>query len=276
MVASAGIQCFDARDVTKSTIFGPPYNGTISGIKLIHINGSFRCTSLASDSYWGCFEPGVQNSFRTMFMRITDENTFTGITYYPTLNTPNISTHGADITAYCSRGCYINGYPGYYINGLNASQTANLTFTNTSYNVTSGDKFMLQYSNNCCDWYNHKASGGVCAEVVFLYASATTPAPTHEPTRDPTQDPTIGPTVNPTTTAPTKATASPTSAPTKATGSPTSDPTLNPSPEPIQLTSSTLDTTNDYQWQNGSLTSRSKSQTYAMLIKLLSYLLIFC
>ena len=65
--------CFNAISISTDT-FNPSFNGTIIGIKLLHVNGSVNCNYNAYNSTnFGCSTAG-------------------GGTYYPTSNTTNITT----------------------------------------------------------------------------------------------------------------------------------------------------------------------------------------
>eukprot|EP01084_Bolivina_argentea_P285439 489494_1 len=200
--------CFSAKDYTQSTIFKAPKNGTLYGIKLQHLNGSVTCDSMFPQTKWGC-----DIFFLTFFLRLIENTTdYYGQLLYPTNNTQDVivqplnNTDNIDFSS-CLRGCIYNRYEMF---NYDASST-NYSLISPAYNVSTNDRFMLQYSEACCfDLllpYNN--SGSTCAAIQFIYINSmsgttsepsieATPSPTIQPTNEPTNEPTIEPSTEPT------------------------------------------------------------------------------
>eukprot|EP01084_Bolivina_argentea_P137635 242399_1 len=200
---------------TLSTIFNAPKSGTITGIILSHLSGGVSCKGCCCNdnlgyknlTYWGCKgSPDATSVLNVMLMKITDESTYYGQVLYPAL-----STKGVTIAKYypeydyrsCDRGCHIQWTGSYYMNGYTAFST-NLTFIDPSYNVTTQDKFALEYAPACCSEFipinNHPTGiaydncGSGYAKVYFLYMQPTqTPFITlsNAPTKHPSLAPSI-------------------------------------------------------------------------------------
>ena len=73
----------NAKNYGSVTTFHAPKNGTIAGIRLRYIEGSVSCDKYYDDSYtkWGCAHGPFK--FFTMFLRVTDRDSYVGELYYP-------------------------------------------------------------------------------------------------------------------------------------------------------------------------------------------------
>eukprot|EP01084_Bolivina_argentea_P234111 394137_1 len=223
----AAHSCFAAKYFDQSTIFSPPKNGTIFGIRLTHLNGSVKCSNNGPFTNWGCEHDGGTPNIFTVFLRVTNSANFVGILYYPTEETQNITMNYPTVHSSggtwdtCSHGCTVGNYQ---LPSFDA-HSSNITLMNPIYEVHVNEKFMLQYCTGCCPevknsggstFVTYGNAGSACAAVYFLYDIPTV-SPTIEPTINPTLIPTMIPTINPTTypTTDTPTTMHPSSAPLK-------------------------------------------------------------
>ena len=185
--------CFHAQLSNQSTIFNAPVNGHLTGIKLVYINGSVTCVDNFDQSTWvkwGCYDPFYLN-----FIHVTDASNHIGEAYYPQTNTAGFSLTGSG-TYYSECDVDACGYHQYLLENQTANDTE-MTWVGPSYNITTDDLFMLQYSEACCS-YGVDNHGTTCADVYFLYDEYYTVSPTTDPSNDPTQEPTTMPTNAPT------------------------------------------------------------------------------
>eukprot|EP01084_Bolivina_argentea_P050629 93119_1 len=147
--------CFDAVDRSKSTIFNSPSTGTLSEVELIHKSGNVTCDyrSLRYNN-WGCEWLG--NVMMTYLEKVSDMNTFSGDTYYPTSTTN-------DIVSEWGSGYWRN----YKMNSYTIDSNQ-ILFVNPVYSVSNADKFMLQYGE--ADGASNIENDGIsCAEVYFIF-----------------------------------------------------------------------------------------------------------
>ena len=173
---------FSTTDYLSNYTFSPPYNGTITGIKLEHRFGTVTCNPNYPLVIWGCQGSngpwfGVQ-----MILHKTNMNQV----YYPTLTTEGV-TYFNNWTCSNGNGCDVHSY-GMNNYDLN-DDFIKLNDDQNPYNVSTSDTFSIQYSEGCCGSSISDNSGTAYADVYFLYE-------TYKVTKDPTTSPTISPTMS--------------------------------------------------------------------------------
>ena len=143
--------CFSAVSWTPADAFSPPYNGRISGIRLVHTRGNVTCNIDTPGTNWG----GCAGLHVSLFLYRNG----TTIQYYPTYN-----TNGITVDSF--RYGIIHRF---FIDGYNSSSPT-LVMSQPSYDVKISDKFVLLYTEAEMGFTTHDNSGTSCADVYFIYS----------------------------------------------------------------------------------------------------------
>ena len=144
---NTGPVCFGARDNSYGA-FNIRESGVIYTFKLVHLNGSVRCTPNYPPSYWGCEHPVYG-----------DTRLLTVITF---------KNRSALLLAdYRKDGCYHS----YKIEGVGVNDKE-LRFNNlpTPISVSVGKEFQIWYGQDLKDCTENNNSGQTCADVYAWYA----------------------------------------------------------------------------------------------------------
>ena len=171
--------CWDAADWGVSTdyVFNAPYDGIISGVRLIHKSGGTICDDDDDYAAFGCgvneydwFYGDFDGYMQVQMVRIVNETTFYGETWYPKEGFTNDSTEFIDdCDGDGNHGCEFSGYKiNWWIDIVDPSDT-DFVWTNPSYNVTTEDRFMIVFGESCCGISLDDNDGTSCAQVLFWY-----------------------------------------------------------------------------------------------------------
>ena len=142
--------CFGARDDSYGA-FNIKENGLIDTFKLVHKQGSLRCSPNYPGSYWGCMDRLINNRKKKLT---------TVITY---------SNNTALLLAEYNRGVGCHYYA-YRINGVHVNSTE-LVFNNlsTPLRATVGQEFRIWHARDLVDCSEENNSGTTCADVYAWY-----------------------------------------------------------------------------------------------------------
>ena len=147
--------------------FSAPYNGILSGVRLVHNSGSVSCKPESPGTNWGCYSnSGAGMNVLFMKLGVNETTTRSATRLYPTSDTDDIcdinwisqGTCGADITSY-----FMNSYD------LNSDQLVFIS-SSTNYTVSIKDQFFLDSYEPVCSTAVADNTGIACATVYFLYS----------------------------------------------------------------------------------------------------------
>ena len=129
-------------------------NGSIYTFKLVHRNGSLRCSPNLPASYWGC----DYNLF--------GDNRLTTVITYPNKTALPIAEYTRDDHSCGAR------YHNYHIDGFDVN-SKKLVFNNLSppLSVSIGQIFLIWFGEDLHDCTEDDNSGETCADVYAWYAT---------------------------------------------------------------------------------------------------------
>ena len=145
--------------------FNAPYNGTISGIRLVHNSGGMTCDGTKDSTNWGCHTvEGDLMMINLLKIGSHETSATNGVTLYPT----NTDTDYVDeIWSYsCGVTVYEYSMSSYSVN----SDELVLYSVITNYDVSRNDSFILGWNEPVCNVSTSDNSGTTCATVYFLYS----------------------------------------------------------------------------------------------------------
>ena len=169
-ILSADQVCWSAVDWSNATYytFNAPADGIITGVRLEWKSGG--TTTSYPDHKKTYFGSG--SKIHVQLVRIMDERTFYGETYYPKFDDDNDNTiHVADADYCADENKHIHGCDllRYDMTPYVYPTEPVFEWMQPKYNVSRDMMFMITMGEPCCDQYLDDNKGMSCAEVWFLY-----------------------------------------------------------------------------------------------------------
>ena len=156
--------CWNAVDESTATIFNPPANGTLAGIRLLHNSGAVSCSTTNGYSFWGCTTSHTQD-FWSALVRVNSLNE-AKYTLYPTDDTLGVESVGTFSNCNCSIQYVIMSDDIY-----TANSTSYLFLSDTiEYKVNTNELYSMHYCEADCEHTITDNGGTTCATVYFLYS----------------------------------------------------------------------------------------------------------
>ena len=143
--------------------FSAPYNGILSGVRLVHNAGGITCNG-GELTNWGCV---TDNSIRTNVLKISSSETSSrnGVTLYPT----GSDTDDIDITSTSSCGDATFYWYRMSLYDYSSDQLI-LYSSSTTYQVSKNESFILGAKEPVCGSSTSDNEGTTCATIYFMYS----------------------------------------------------------------------------------------------------------